>query len=80
MSGVVPENVTTLRISLAGQPPLLVRAFGHHQPSRWAAFMSPPLTRGTRVTWVEALGAAGRPVAESERGDQISHPVCHIFR
>ena len=80
VSGVVPENVTTLRISIAGQSPLLVRAFGHDQPARWAAFVSPPLARGTRVTRVEALDAAGRPVAESERDDNLSHPVCHVFR
>jgi hypothetical protein len=43
VSGVVAENVTTLRISMAGRPPLTVRAFGHDQPSRWAAFVSPPL-------------------------------------
>ena len=80
ISGAVPENVTTLRISLAGRPPLTVRAFGHDRPARWAAFVSPPLVRGTRVTRVVALDAAGRTVAESERDPGISHPVCHIFR
>ena len=80
MSGVVPENVTTLRISLAGRPPLTVWAFGHHRPARWAAFVSPPLARGTSVTRVEALDAAGRTVAEAERDPVLSHPVCHLFR
>jgi hypothetical protein len=42
VSEVVPENVTTLRISIAGRPSLTVRAFGHDQPARWAAFVSPP--------------------------------------
>jgi hypothetical protein len=79
VSGVVAENVTTLRISMAGRPPLTVRAFGHDQPSRWAAFVSPPLPRGTSVTRV-ALDAAGRMVAESERDPLLSHPVCHVFR
>jgi hypothetical protein len=78
LSGVVPENVTTLRISIAGKPPLTVRAFGHDQPARWAAFVSPPLARGTRVTRVVALDASGRMVAESEPGP--FHPTCHVFR
>ncbi|HEV3465116.1 MAG TPA: hypothetical protein VHS79_05275 [Actinomycetes bacterium] len=80
VSGVVPENVTTLRISMAGRPPLTVRAFGHDRPARWAAFVSPPLARGTRVTRVVALDAGGRTVAESERDSLLSHPVCHVFR
>ena len=80
VSGVVPENVTTLRISIAGKPPLTVRAFGHGQPARWAAFVSPPLARGTRVTRVVALDASGRTVAESEPDPTLSHPVCHVFR
>jgi hypothetical protein len=78
LSGVVPENVTTLRISIAGKPPLTVRAFGHDQPARWAAFVGPPLARGTRVTRVVALDASGRTVAESEPGP--FHPTCHVFR
>lgn len=77
---MVPENVTTLRISMAGRPPLTVRAFGHDRPARWAAFVSPPLARGTRVTRVVALDAGGRTVAESERDSLLSHPVCHVFR
>jgi hypothetical protein len=80
LSGVVPENVTTLRISIAGTRSLTVRAFGHDQPARWAAFVSPPLARGARVTRVVALDANGRPVAESERDPLLSHPVCHAFR
>ena len=84
MSGVVDVNPAKqghhLRISMAGRPPLTVRAFGHDQPSRWAAFVSPPLPRGTSVTRVVALDAAGRMVAESERDPLLSHPVCHVFR
>jgi len=80
VSGVVPENVTTLRISLAGRPSLTVPAIGHDQPARWAAFVSPPLARGTRVTRVVALDASGRTVAESEPDPILSHPVCHVFR
>jgi hypothetical protein len=80
VSGVAPENVTTLRISIAGRPSLTVRAFGHDQPARWAAFVSPPLARGTRVTRVVALDASGRTVAESEPDPTLSHPVCHVFR
>jgi hypothetical protein len=80
LSGVVPENVTTLRISIAGKPSLIVRAFGHDQPARWAAFVSPPLARGTLVTRVVALDASGRTVAESEPDPLLSHPVCHVFR
>ena len=80
LSGAVPENVTSLRISLAGRPAVTVLAFGHDQQARWAAFVSPPLPRGTRVTRVVALDANGRTVAETERGQDLSHPVCHVFR
>jgi hypothetical protein len=80
VSGVVPENVTTLRISIAGRPSITVKAFGHDEPVRWAAFVSPPLARGSRVTRVVALDAGGRPVAEAERDQYLSHPVCHVFR
>ena len=80
VSGAVPESVTTVRIELAGRPPLEVRAFGHRQPARWAAYVSPPLARGTRVTNVVGLDAAGRPVAEAEHDVYLSHPVCHVFR
>jgi hypothetical protein len=80
VSGAVPENVTTVRIELAGRPPLVARAFGHRQPARWAAYVSPPLPRGTRVTNVVGLDAAGRTVAEAEQDVYLSHPVCHIFR
>jgi hypothetical protein len=80
VSGAVPENITTVRIELAGRPPVVVRAFGHDQPARWAAYVSPPLPRGTRVTGVLGLDGAGRTVAESEHDPILSHPVCHIFR
>jgi hypothetical protein len=80
VSGAVPENVTEVRIELAGQPPLTTRAFGHDQPARWAAFVSPPLARGTSVTRVVALDASGRTVAESERDGYLSYPACHVFR
>jgi hypothetical protein len=80
VSGAVPENITTVRIELAGQRPITVRAFGHDQPARWAAYVSPPLARGTRVTRVVGLDGAGRTVAESEHDQILSQPVCHIFR
>lgn len=80
VSGAVPENITTVRIELAGRPPVVVRAFGHDKPARWAAYVSPPLPRGTRVTGVVGLDGAGRTVAESEHDQILSHPVCHIFR
>jgi hypothetical protein len=80
LSGVVPENVTTLRISIAGKPSLTVKAFGHDQGARWAAFVSPPLARGTRVTRVVALDERGRTVAASEPDPLLSHPICHGFR
>jgi hypothetical protein len=80
LSGAVPENVTSLRISLADRPPITVQTFGHDQPSRWAAFVSPPLARGTIVTRAVALDAGGRTVAESERDDYLRHPACHVFR
>jgi hypothetical protein len=80
VSGAVPENIATVRIELAGRPPLVVRAFGHHQPARWAAYVSPPLPRGTQVTNVVGLDAAGRTVAEAEHDVYLSHPVCHVFR
>jgi hypothetical protein len=80
VSGAVPENVTTVRIELAGRPPLVVPVFGHDKPARWAAYVSPPLPRGTRVTSVVGLDAAGQTVAESEHDIYLSHPVCHVFR
>jgi hypothetical protein len=80
VSGAVPETVTSVRIELAGQPALTARTFGHDRPARWAAYVSPPLPRGTRVTRMLGLDANGRVVAESERDDRISHPVCHLFR
>jgi hypothetical protein len=80
LSGGVPETVASVRIELAGRPAMTVRAFGHDRPARWAAYVSPPLPRGTRVTRVVALDANGRIVAESERDDGISHPQCHVFR
>jgi hypothetical protein len=80
VSGAVPENVTVVRIELAGRPPMVVRAFGHDRPARWAAYVSSPLPRGTRVTGVVALDAAGRAVAESEHDQYLSHPACTIFR
>ena len=80
-SGAVPENVTTVRIEVAGRPPVTVRAFGHDRPARWAAFVSPPLPRGAVVTRVVALDAAGRTVAADERDPfTLSWPVCHVFR
>jgi hypothetical protein len=80
-SGAVPENVTTVRIELAGRPPVVVRAFGHDRPARWAAFVSPPLPRGAVVTRLVALDAAGRTVAAHERDPfALSWPVCHVFR
>jgi hypothetical protein len=80
-SGAVPENVTTVRIEVAGRPPVTVRAFGHARPARWAAFVSPPLPRGTVVTRIVALDAAGRTVAADERDPfALSWPVCHVFR
>jgi hypothetical protein len=80
VSGVVPENVVSVRIELAGRPPLVARPFGHDRPARWAAFVSSPLPRGTQVTRVVALDAGGRTVAESERDSLLSHPACHVFR
>ena len=80
VSGGVPESVTEVRIELAGRPAVTVRTFGHDRPARWAAYVSPPLPRGTRVTRVVALDTNGRMVAESERDEIISHPVCHVFR
>jgi hypothetical protein len=80
VSGPLPEQAVSVRIELAGRPALTARAFGHDQPARWAAYVSEPLPRGTRVTRVVALDANGRVVAESERDDAISHPVCHVFR
>ena len=80
LSGAVPENVTTVRIYLAGRPSMTIQAFGHDQPSRWAAFVSPPLARGTSVTRVVALDASDRTVAESERDGYLPYPACHVFR
>jgi hypothetical protein len=80
LSGAVPENVASVRVELAGRPPVTAAAFGHDRPARWAAFVSPPLPRGTRVTAVVALDAAGRTVAEDRDDPTLSHPACHVFR
>jgi hypothetical protein len=80
VSGPLPESAASVRIELAGRPALTARAFGHDRPARWAAYVSEPLPRGARVTRVVALDTNGRVVAESERDEHISHPVCHVFR
>jgi hypothetical protein len=79
LSGAVAENVTSVRIELAGRPPVVATVLGRDKPAHWAGFVSPPLPRGTRVTRVVALDAGRRTVAEAH-GYPLSHPACHVFR
>jgi hypothetical protein len=67
LSGLAPEEVATVRIELAGRPPVVVPAFARDKPVPWVAFVSPPLPAGAAVDRVVALDAAGKAVGTLER-------------
>jgi hypothetical protein len=69
LSGLAREEVTSVRIELAGRPPVEVATFGRDQPVPWVAFVSPPLPADTRLDQVVvvALDAAGKTVGTQQR-------------
>jgi hypothetical protein len=62
LSGLADEDAATVRIELAGQPPVVVATFGRDKPVPWVAFVSPPLPVGSRLDRVVALDAAGKAI------------------
>ena len=80
LSGVAREDVASVRIELAGRPPVEVATFGRDQPVPWVAFVSPPLPADTRLDQVVvvALDAAGKTVGTQQRpfGLPWSPPSC----
>jgi hypothetical protein len=67
LSGLAPEEVATIRIELAGRPPVVTPTFARDHPVPWVAFVSPPLPAGSQVDRVVALDAAGRVVGSLEQ-------------
>ena len=80
LSGLAREEVASVRIELAGRPPVRVATFGRDQPVPWVAFVSPPLPADTRLdrVVVVALDAAGKTVGTQQRpfGLPWSPPSC----
>jgi hypothetical protein len=80
LSGLAREDVASVRIELAGRPPVEVATFGRDQPVPWVAFVSPPLPADTRLdrVVVVALDAAGKTVGTQQRpfGLPWSPPSC----
>jgi hypothetical protein len=75
VSGLAHKDAATVRIKLAGRPPVEVSTFGHHQPVPWVGFVSPPLPAGARLERVIALDAAGKTVGTQQR-PFLDHPRC----
>jgi hypothetical protein len=67
LSGLAPEEVATVRIELAGRPPVVVPTFARDKPVPWVAFVSPPLPAGSTVDRVVALDAAGTVIGSLEQ-------------
>ena len=80
LSGLAREEVASVRIELAGRPPVEVATFGRDQPVPWVAFVSPPLPADTRLNQVVvvALDAAGKTVGTQQRPFSLpwSPPSC----
>jgi hypothetical protein len=80
LSGLAREEAASVRIELAGRPPVEVATFGRDQPVPWVAFVSPPLPADTRLdrVVVVALDAAGKTVGTKQRpfGLPWSPPSC----
>ena len=66
LSGLAREDAATVRIELAGRPPVEVPTFGRHQPVPWVAFVSPPLPPAAKLDRVIALDAAGKTIGTQE--------------
>jgi hypothetical protein len=62
LSGLAREDAATVRIQLAGRPPVEVSTFGRDQPVPWVAFVSPPLPPGAKLDRVIAVDAAGKTI------------------
>jgi hypothetical protein len=60
--GLADEAAATVRIELAGQPPVEASTFGRDKPVPWVAFVSPPLPAGSKLNRVTALDAAGKTI------------------
>jgi hypothetical protein len=73
--GAGPQDAASVRIELAGRPPVEVSTFGRHQPVPWVGFLSPPLPAGARLERVVALDAAGKTVGTRQR-PFLDHPRC----
>jgi hypothetical protein len=67
LSGLAPEEVATVRIELAGRPPVVTPTFARDKPVPWVAFVSPPLAAGSKVDRVVALDAAGTVIGSLEQ-------------
>jgi len=67
LSGLAPEEVATVRIELAGRPPVVTPTFARDKPVPWVAFVSPPLPTGSKVDRVVALDAAGTVIGSLEQ-------------
>ena len=67
LSGLAPEEVATVRIELAGRPPVVTPTVARDKPVPWVAFVSPPLPAGSRVDRVVALDAAGSVIGSLEQ-------------
>jgi hypothetical protein len=67
LSGLADEDAATVRIELAGQPPVVVATFGRDKPVPWVAFVSPPLPVGSKLDRVVALDAAGKAIGVQVR-------------
>jgi hypothetical protein len=67
LSGLAPEEVATVRIELAGRPPVITPTLARDKPVPWVAFMSPPLPAGSRVDRVVALDAAGSVIGSMDQ-------------
>ena len=67
LSGLAPEEVATVRIELAGRPPVVAPTFARDKPVPWVAFVSPPLPAGSQVDRVVALDAAGTVIGSMEQ-------------
>jgi hypothetical protein len=67
LSGLAPEEVATVRIELAGRPPVVTPTFARDKPVPWVAFVSPPLPAGSKVDRVVALDDAGTVIGSMEQ-------------
>ena len=66
LSGLAREDAATVRIELAGRPPVEVSTFGRDQSFPWVAFVSPPLPPAAKLDRVIALDAAGKTIGTQE--------------